>query len=47
MRKIILLLLAMICLDSFAQTTMRDVLKAMPARFHDSISVSEQPIGYD
>ena len=30
MRKIILLLLAMICLDSFAQTTMRDVLKAMP-----------------
>lgn len=30
MRKIILLILAMICLDSFAQTTMRDVLKAMP-----------------
>ena len=30
MRKITLLLLAMICLDSFAQTTMRDVLKEMP-----------------
>ena len=30
MRKITFLLLALICLDSFAQTTMRDVLKAMP-----------------
>lgn len=30
MRKITLLLFALICLDSFAQTTMRDVLKAMP-----------------
>ena len=30
MRKIILLLLAIICQDSFAQTTMRDVMKAMP-----------------
>ena len=30
MRKITLLLLAMICLDSYSQTTMRDVLKAMP-----------------
>ena len=30
MRKIIFLLLAMICLDSFAQTTMRDVLRTMP-----------------
>lgn len=30
MRKITLLLFALICLDSLAQTTMRDVLKAMP-----------------
>ena len=30
MRKITFLLLALICLNSYAQTTMRDVLKAMP-----------------
>ena len=50
MRKIIFLLLAMICLDSFAQTTMRDVLRTMPDSMVPYLSANnllEQSSGYD